>query len=125
MEQKASGYEMKEQGEISEFSIYYSGNMIMHKETVKFQVEKDGKFLFTGTCLKACAGAVATMGKHYQKVIKALEEGRELCNEVNVYWRMTDEEVNQLNNFVKSIKNKKYIQIFHYRNRSNPEESEE
>ena len=65
------------------------------------------------------------MGKHFQKVIKAIEEGKEYCNEVNVYWRMIDEEINQLNSFVKSIKNKKYVQIFDYQSRSNSAESEE
>lgn len=119
MEQKTSFYKMKEKGEICEFTIFYSGDMIIHKETVKFHLE-ERKFVFTGTCLRACATAIATIGKHYQKVIKAIGEEKEYCDEVNVYWRMSDEEINQLNNFVKSIKNKKYVAIFDYQSRSNP-----
>lgn len=124
MVQKTGYHEIKKEEGAHDFTIFYTGDLIFHKETVKFQVEEDGKFIFTGTCPRACATAVATMGKHYQKVIKAIEEGKEYCNEVNVYWRMIDEEINQLNSFIKSIKNKKYVQIFDYQSRSNPEEYE-
>ena len=124
MEQKASFYEMKEKGEISEFNIYWSGDMIIHKETVKFHLE-GRKFVFISTCLRACATAVAIIGKHYQKVIKAIEEGKEYSAEVNVYWIMSDEEIERLGDFVKSIKNKKYVQIFDYQSHSNPAEPEE
>ena len=61
----------------------------------------------------------------YQKVIKAIEDGKDFCNEVNVYWRMIDEEINQLSSFVKSIKNKKYVQNFHYSSHPKAEEHEE
>jgi len=125
MEQKTGYYEIKKEDGAHDFTIFYTGDLIFHKETVKFQVEKDGKFIFTGTCLRACATAVATMGNHHQKVIKAIEDGKDFCNEVNVYWRMIDEEINQLSSFVKSIKNKKYVQNFHYQSNSKAEEHEE
>ena len=113
MEQKASFYEMKKKAETSEFSIYCSRDMIIHKETVKFHLE-GRKFVFTGTCLRACATAVAIMGKHYPKVIKAIEEEKKYCDEVNVYWIMSDEEIERLGDFIKSIKDKKYVQFFDY-----------
>jgi len=103
MEQKTGYHEIKKEDGAYDFTIFYTGDLIFHKETVKFQVEKDGKFIFTGTCPRAC-----------KKVIKAIEDGKDFCNEVNVYWRMSDEEINQLSSFVKSIKNKKYVQNFHY-----------
>jgi len=118
MEQKTYFYKMKEKGEISEFSIFYSGDMIIHKETVKFHLV-GRKFVFTGTCLRACSTAVAIMGKHYQKVIKSIEEEKEYCDEVNAYWIMSDEEIEQLGDFIKNIRDKKYVTIFDYQNRSN------
>jgi len=37
---------------------------------------------------------------------------------------MSDEEIEQLGDFIKSIKNKKYVVIFDYVTRLNPEEHE-
>lgn len=123
MDNRKEFYPVNEESEKNEFSIFFKGDVPWHKETVKFYVEKDGKFNFNGTCSRACQIAIFTMRNHYKEVLKEYEEGKQYCDEVTVSYEIGDEEMEKLGDFVKILKHERCTMSFDYLTQLDPEKS--